>query len=104
MTNYSVIFKSSKSGVQAPFFLLQLFPTGTVNTSMEQSIKEIEKWIRDVRYKTEDSPLSDYDLRKYGDLAQIIDGYQGKIISLTYELEDLIAARKTGTQLQHQNP
>ena len=71
---------------------------------MEQSIKEIEKWIRDVRYKTEDSPLSDYDLRKYGDLAQIIDGYQGKIISLTYELEDLIAARKTGTQLQHQNP
>ena len=35
MTNYSLSLKSSKSGVQAPFFLLQLFPTGTVNTSME---------------------------------------------------------------------
>jgi len=65
---------------------------------MEQSIKEIEKWIKNVRYKTEDSPLSDYDLRKYGDLAQTIDSYQGKIISLTYELEDLIEAKKEKTQ------
>mgnify|MGYP000104782595 CR=1 FL=1 len=65
---------------------------------MEQSIKEIEKWIRDVRYKTEDSPLSDYDLREYGDLAQTIDSYQGKIISLTWELEDLIEAKKEKTQ------
>ena len=84
--------------------MTEVLMTDSRAKNMEQSIKEIEKWIRDVRYKTEDSPLSDYDLRKYGDLAQIIDGYQGKIISLTYELEDLITARKTGTQLQHQNP
>ena len=84
--------------------MTEVLMTDSKAKNMEQSIKEIEKWIRDVRYKTEDSPLSDYDLRKYGDLAQIIDDYQGKIISLTYELEDLIAQRKADAQLQHQNP
>lgn len=66
--------------------------------TMEEALKQIEQWIKSVRYKTEDSPLSEVDLRKYGDLAQTIDSYQGKIISLTYELEDLIEAKKEKTQ------
>jgi len=66
--------------------------------TMEEALKQIEQWIKHVRYKTEDSPLSEVDLRKYGDLAQTIDSYQGKIISLTYELEDLIEAKKEKTQ------
>ena len=65
---------------------------------MEEALKQIEQWIKSVRYKTEDSPLSDVDLREYGDLAQTIDSYQGKIISLTWELEDLIEAKKEKTQ------
>lgn len=66
--------------------------------NMEEALKQIEQWIKSVRYKTEDSPLSDVDLREYGDLAQVIDSYQGKIISLTWELEDLIEAKKEKTQ------